>query len=161
MNRSFLATLLAFSCLGGCATYDPMRGHEGAWGLIQDTSSRVSGSRVELYYIERIDGQMIDNTATATASSNYGRGLSVDAVTKVHRVPARKMKLTLVAETYNAAPVLALLRKDFVARAEIEFEPQPDTFYEVRGELKEGRCSVWLVDQDSGAAVTEKLGSCD
>jgi hypothetical protein len=151
----FVLLVAAASALTACATfYDPMRGYDsGPWCGIEDSATRESDSRVVLFYVEKVDGQPIDQAWAATSRYNEGRGFAVDPKPVIRNLPARPMRLTLVAQTYNGAPVLDLFRKNFVVRGEIDFVPQDQTFYVVKGVLNADYGAVWLADQRTGARV--------
>jgi len=117
--------------LTGCASalYDPMAGYNsGPWCGIEDSAKPESDSRVVLFYVESVDGKPIDQAWAATYRYNQGQGFRVVPMPVTRNLPARPMRLTLVATTYNGAPVLDLFRKDFQVRGEIDFVPEHQTF---------------------------------
>ena len=147
--------------LTACATFhDPMQGYDsGPWCGIEDSAARESDSRVVLFYVEKVDGQPIDQAWATTSRYNQGRGFAVDPKPVIRNLPARRMRLTLVAQTYNGAPVLDLFRKDFVVRGEVDFVPQDQTFYVVKGVLNADHGKIWLADQRTGAQVSPAVES--
>jgi len=71
------------------------------------------------------------------------------------------MKVKLLATHITPAPIQALVSHAagtfFAVEGVVNFNPQPNGRYVVKGELKKDRSSVWLEDANTNQPVTEKI----
>jgi len=70
---------------------------------------------------------------------------------------AKSISVQLVARTEYAAPILALTGTVYQVKGTIEFVPEPDRRYIVRGALGETQSAVWLEDLDTMKLVGKKV----
>lgn len=84
--------------------------------------------------------------------------MSMSPVLIQRAVPAAKpTSLLLVARTEYAAPILTLTNAVYQVKGKIDFTPEPNKRYIVRGELGESHSSVWLEEEDSKQLVGKKI----
>ncbi|MBA4108801.1 MAG: hypothetical protein C0487_04315 [Leptothrix sp. (in: Bacteria)] len=155
-----LLSLLAFAFLSGCASvYNPVPdGYVGPTSNLSDSFNVVSGSKVEFFYVDQLDGHQVTNSRFASIAANKGRGMSMSPVFIQRAIPANKpLSLLLVARTEYAAPILTLTNAVYQVKGTIDFTPEPNKRYIVRGELGESRSSVWLEEKDSKQLVGKKI----
>lgn len=148
-----LATILAALGASGCVSYyDPAPRPEKPGSIVQaatlvDSSKREGGTRVQLFYVSKIDGKEIENALNATAKSNYGKGLVVHPVTPLRAVPANRMiTLEICAQTYNGAPILDLFRSDTKKCETLTRAFEANTTYYVIGEIHKKEATIEIVD---------------
>ncbi len=84
--------------------------------------------------------------------------MSMSPVLVQRAIPAAKATtLLLVARTEYAVPILTLTNTVYQVKGKIEFTPEPNKRYIVRGQLGEGHASVWLEEEDTKQLVGEKV----
>jgi hypothetical protein len=154
-------TLLLF--LSGCATtYLPIPAdYKGPTAYVVDSASSEDSTRARLFYLVSIEGNVIPNAGGATYSDNQGRGFRISPSTVGRRIQARPQKVVLRGTHAMGAPIHELGARAagtfFSVSGEIEFSPEPDGQYVVKGELKKEGSSVWIEDANSGRVVGEKV----
>ena len=150
---------LALALLSGCATYAPSLppGYTGPTASIKDSAEIHSASKVDFFYVRRIDGQEIKNSHYESIARNQGHGFSMDPVVLDRDVPARPMKLEVVARTEYAAPILALTNAVYQVKGTVELTPEATKRYVVRGGLGADYSAVWIEDESSHQVVTTKI----
>jgi hypothetical protein len=148
--------------LAGCATYEPVpEGFTGSTAYLRDGTSQQDGSTGSIFAAVAIDGQRIENAFAATQRASSGRGFSLAMGRGERRVPVRAMKVTLRGSIVTAAPIQAMALQVagqyHSVEGVVDFRPQADTRYEVKGELKKGASSVWIEDAATGLPASEKV----
>jgi len=74
------------------------------------------------------------------------------------QVPAAKpTSLQIVGRTEYAAPILVLTNPVYQVKGSIDFTPEANKRYVVKGELSEARSSVWLEDAQTQQIVGNKI----
>ncbi|HET8695623.1 MAG TPA: hypothetical protein VFM33_13195 [Aquabacterium sp.] len=156
-----LLTLLAFALLGGCATqpYNPIpENYAGPTAVIEDSFNGVSGSEVEFFYVDKLDGHDIRNARLASISASAGHGMSMSVVPVERAIPASKpVSLLIVGRTQYAAPILAMTNSVYQIKGTVDFTPEPNKHYVVKGSLAESRSSVWLEDAQTKKVIGNKI----
>lgn len=157
MNKSFFIVFLLL--LSGCATtYSPIpENYTGAVSKFESTEKRHSGSKADLFYLEQVDHKRIHNSAGATSTATYGQGFSLSTSHIVTNVPSAQAVFTIKGRTLYAAPIQALTGTVFEITGDIEFSPEANATYIVRGELSEGYSAVWIEEKESGKVVVKKI----
>lgn len=152
--------LAVAALLGGCVTYAPSipAGYTGPRAVIRDTALSHSGSKVDYFYVAKINGAAIEESRTKSVMANQGRGFMMDPVLLDREVPAGSaIKLELVGRTEYAAPILALTNAVYQVKGEITITPAEDRTYAVKGVLGEDYSAVWLEDTATREVVGEKI----
>lgn len=160
MKPQVISLLLSLTILlGGCATYIPSvpKDYTGPIASITDTPVRHSGTKVDFFYIEKIDGKAIENSRIKSLSENYGKGFHMSPVELDRPVPAKETTFTIVGRTEYAAPILAMSNPVYQVVGEVTFTPEDGKSYRVRGRLTEERSSVWIEDKESKQVMGEKI----
>lgn len=157
--KKFIPTI-ALAFLSGCASvYNPIpSGYTGPTSNISDSFNVISTSKVEFFYVEKLDEHDLANSRLTSLAANKGRGMYMAPVLVQRTIPASKpTSLTLVARTEYAAPILVLTNPVYQIKGVLDFTGDPGKRYIVRGELKESHSAVWLEDEDSGQLVGKKF----
>ena len=162
MNLRIWLCLAALLSLAGCATYKHVPdGYSGPVAQLLDSAYQLSGGKGELFYIESINGNAIQNAANATRRASYGRGFALTTMTESRSVKAEPMRLKLVGTNVTAAPVHEIASRAigefFTVSGEIEFTPQRGKAYRVIGKLTKESAEVWLEDFETNTPVTAKI----
>jgi len=155
-----LLPLLAVVLLSGCASvYKPVPdGYTGPTATIEDSFKAVSNSEVEFFYVNKLDGHDIKNSRFASLSANAGRGMNLNPVPVERAVPASKpLSVLIVGRTEYGAPILALTNTVYQIKGTIDFTPEPNKRYVVKGALAESRSSVWLEDAQTKQVIGSKV----
>jgi hypothetical protein len=161
LRLRLLAPALALAALlGGCVTYAPTipEGYAGPRAVLRDTALTHSGSKVDYFFVSKINGAAIKESRTESMVANQGRGFSMDPVLLDREVPAgTSIKIELVGRTEYAAPILALTNKVYQVKGEITLEPAEGRTYAIKGVLGEDYSAVWLEDTATREVVGEKI----
>lgn len=159
MKSSF--AMLSLLLLSGCAAnaYKPVPdGYAGATANIADSHNAISTSKVEFFYVEKIDGHAVENSRINSLAANRGRGMNMAPVMVQRNVPAAKpTSLDIVGRTEYAAPILSMTNTVYQVKGKIDFTPEPGKRYVVRGELGEARSAVWLEEEASRRLIGNKI----
>lgn len=152
--------ILSLLLLSGCAAnaYKPVaEGYAGPIASIADSYNAISSSKVEFFYVDKIDGHTVENSRIKSLAANRGRGMQMTPVTVQHSVPAAKpTTVDIVARTEFAAPILSMTNTVYQVKGKIDFTPEPGKQYVVRGQLGEARSAVWLEEEISHRLIGKK-----
>jgi hypothetical protein len=153
---------LLFVVLSGCASYKPVPdGYTGPVATVSDSGFAEDGSKAQLFVLSEVDGNRIDTSIGASAGASHGRGFALTASIIERQVPAKPMKVALRATHTTAAPIHAIASQMagtfFSVDGVVDFSPQPNGKYVVKGELKKDASSVWIEDANTQQPVTEKI----
>jgi hypothetical protein len=122
---------------------------------------QVSDSSGHLFVISTIDGSKVHNAIfTMEMQEGYRQsyGRKIYPATTGVRIPARKLKVVLVATTYFVGS-----RGSFASETpdkssgvfgEVEFEPVADKFYRINGKIGRNGSEVWIEDYETKEVVT-------
>jgi hypothetical protein len=147
----------------GCATPGKPIADDftGPRATLADDGFAEDQSKGQLFYVEAIDGKAIDNARRATAEATRNRGFDLRIKLVSREVPARPMKVKLVATHKTAAPIDELTgrvaRTHFSVEGVVDFTPSEGRRYVVNGELDPEGSSVWIEDAESHEVATEKV----
>lgn len=156
------AAILLLLLLASCATYKPVpEGYSGPTAYITDSGRAEDGRKAQIFALTDIDGNRIMNSFWASTNASQGQGFALTVVISNRQVPAKPMKVTLKGSHATAAPIHAMASQMagtfFSVEGTVDFSPQPDGKYAVRGELKKDASAVWIEDVATGQPVTEKI----
>ena len=159
--RLLFSVLLALP-LVGCATYKPVpEGYTGPIATVADSGFTEDGTKAQLFVLSEVDGNRIRTSFEASANASYGKGFSLTTVFVKREVPAKPMKVKLLASHTTGAPIQALFSQVagtfFSVEGTVDFNPQPNGSYVVKGELKKEGSAVWIEDANTNQPVTEKV----
>jgi hypothetical protein len=158
----FLLTALLTTLLIGCATHKPIpNDYSGPIATIADSGFSEGSTKAQLFVLSEIDGNKIPTSVGASAGANAGQGFKLRTNFVTRDVPAKPMKVKLLATHSTGAPIHAMFSQAigtfFTVEGIVEFNPQPNGKYIVKGELKKEGSSVWIEDASTNQAVTEKV----
>lgn len=157
-----VATLLVAAGLSGCALYQPVPpGYTGPIATVSDSGFSENGTKAQLFVLLEVDGNAIPNSFKASAGASYGRGFSLTTQIVDRQVPAKPMRVKLRASHTTGAPIHALFSQAigsfYSVEGVVDFSPQPQGKYIVKGELKKEGSSVWIEDLATHQPVTQKV----
>lgn len=158
--RMIIALLMVASVLAGCATsHKPTipYGYTGPRSSVNDTVKVYSNSKADLFYVSDVNGSKIDDALGSTRIKNQNHGFNMEAVALQHEIPVQLTTLNIVGRTEYAAPILAFTNTVYEVKGIVEFTPEPNKTYVVRGVLGENYSAVWVEDLGSGAVVGKKV----
>lgn len=159
--KQYLPPAAAALMLAACATVEPPvpASYSGPTAKVDDSSDRVTSRQGDFCVLQTLDGRRIANSIGETLQRGAGKGLTLYAWVTKRQVPARPVKAGLKCETVHAAPILALMGTVYSVEGTVDFDPQPDRRYVVKGVLGADESSVWIEDAQTGAAVTAKVST--
>lgn len=161
MNRrgGLLVVMSAvLSVMSGCAMYKPIPdGYSGPRSTIKDSVLVHSSSKAAFFYVEAVDGHDIENSRIRTLQVNQGRGMNMTPEILGREIPARPMTLKLVGRTEYGAPILAFTNTVYQVKGDVQFTPEANKSYVVKGELGENYSAVWLEEVSAGAVAGTKV----
>jgi len=148
--------------LAGCATTAPPtvpRGYSGPIAYLKDSGRMESGTKGQLFYLAEIDGQAVFSSLAQTQRDNHGRGMSLALSLIQHTVPARPLRLKLIATHITGAPIHEMAARAggtyFETSREISFTPAPNGEYRVAGRLQGQGFELWIEDLKTKGRVAE------
>ncbi len=107
--------------------------------------------------MSHIDGKAIKNSRVASSDASFGKGDYLIIVNNLNVIPAQKLKFTIVGKTGYAMPIKtffgAVFGNVYEVKGDVEFLPEPNKDYIVKGELSEAESSVWIESVSSGEVV--------
>jgi hypothetical protein len=154
-----LAVTILATALTGCATYNPVApDYKGPTAVIRDTGFNEDSTKAQIFAVTAVDGNRIGNAFAGTAMASQGHGALITAVYPERKVPVQQMKLTLRGSHATGAPIQALASQMagtfFSVEDTVDFLPEADHVYLVKGDLKKEKSSVWIEDAATGKPVT-------
>ncbi|OUR65496.1 hypothetical protein A9Q79_00420 [Methylophaga sp. 42_25_T18] len=153
------AVSIAVLLISGCANYQPVpEGYTGPVAIVKDTGFQEDGTTAQLFVLDKVDGKKIDTSFEATVQASHGQGFALTTVFEVRDIPARPMKVELYGSHTTAAPIQAMYKQlngtFYSVQGEVEFSPQADRRYVVKGKLAKAQSSIWIEDSETGEKVT-------
>ncbi|MCO5118150.1 MAG: hypothetical protein M9951_00750 [Burkholderiaceae bacterium] len=148
----------------GCASYQAVPDdYAGPTATLVDSAFQDVGNKGRIFAVTAIDGNPIYDAFDDSSNKSSGRGFMLTLGHAYRKVPIRPMKLTLTGSHYTAAPIQTIFNQlkgaHHSVEGTIDFTPEPDRRYVVRGELGPEGSSVWLVDERTLEVVSEKITS--
>jgi hypothetical protein len=117
-----------------------------------------SGSKADLFVAEQLDGRDVDNSIRQTQRASHGRGFALTVIPFERPVVAGQlMKLGVKGRTIFAAPIQAMTSSVYQVKGIVEFTPQPNARYVIRGEFGEDYSAVWVEDINNKTVVGNKV----
>lgn len=155
-----LSYLVVALFLAGCTTYSPSvpENYSGPLAQLDDSAKTYSSMKADLFFVEEINGVKVDNTLDVTRLSNHGRGAVMTPYIITRPVVAGEtLKVGVKGRTHFAAPILAMAGTVYQVKGVVEFMPQANGKYTVRGEFGEKYSSIWIEDAATGQPVGNKV----
>lgn len=144
--------------MSGCASYNPIPdGYSGQKASIEDSSIEHSTEKVDFFFVEAVDGHDVNNSVIETKKANYGRGFMMTPKTIGREIPAQPINLTIVGKTIYAAPILSFTNIVYKIKGSVQFTPEANKFYTVKGELGESNSAVWVEEYGAGLISGTKI----
>jgi len=153
------AALAGVVLLAGCSSIQPSlpEGYAGPTAMLADSAKVLSGSKVDFYFVESINGKRVENSLLSTESANFGRGMSMTPVIVQRPVAAAPLQVDIVARTGYAAPIQAMLGAVYEVKGRVDLSLEAGKKYFVRGELGEAYSAVWIEEESTGAVIGKKI----
>lgn len=130
-----------------------------AMATVIDSGEIEDGSKARLFYLASVDGIRVSNTAVGESRrASAGQGFRLSAQFPSRLVPAKPLKVVVVGTHATGAPVHEIASRMagtfWSVEAELDFTPEADKFYVVKGKLEKDASTVWIEDAVSGQPVT-------
>jgi hypothetical protein len=160
MNKFRMITLAASALfLVGCATFEHApKEYQGPVATLLDWGYSEDRSKAQLFAAMEIDGNRIYNAFIASARASHGQGNMLTTMFPTRRVKAIPMKVSIKCSHATGAPIAALASQAngtfFSTEGIVDFKPEPNRTYIVKGELKKEKSTCWIEDFATGKAVT-------
>jgi len=127
-------------------------GYTGPTAHILDTIEMDGKSKADFFYISKINGNRVKNAFSETYKYTEGRGMHMYPVQHSREVPTFQNSFKIIGRTGYAAPIQALTGTVYEVKGIVNFTPEKDKTYQVKGSLTETSSSVWIED-----TVTKKI----
>jgi hypothetical protein len=157
---SRLLFVLACAGISGCASYGPPApiDFKGPTTSLKETVKLYDASKADFFILESIDGQRVDNSVRKTRTANYGRGLNAMAPAMMEQViPAKPASFKVMGRTEYSAPIQALTHPVYEVSGSVEFTPEADKAYVIKGELGKDYSAVWIEEESTHTIVGNKI----
>lgn len=132
---------------------------------VQDSGKREDATKASIFYVASINGVNVRNAAGESQRASSGRGFHLTTLFPSRLVPAKPLKILVIGTHVTGAPIHALasvLAGTYRSvEAELDFTPEVDKTYVVRGDLDAESPTVWLEDVATGLPATMKGTSKD
>lgn len=149
---SSVLIVLALFGVSACVSYSPSvsPSYTGPTATIADSFARQTAGRANFFVLKEVDGKLVENALSRSAAASYGQGNTLSTVGKSRQVEVREQKLTLLAQVYSAAPIAGMFNsgKNYSVEGVINFSPESNASYTVKGKLDSQNSLVWLEDAD-------------
>jgi len=152
-----IAALAAGILLCGCTTNPVPEGYTGPVANITDSYNYRSDKAYDFFVVTKVNGKPIDESLSATAGANYGRGFAITPLAIGRKVPAQEATFTVLGRTHYAAPILEMLNPVYQISGEIKFTPLPDHDYYVEGKMDDEHSVIWIRDNTTRQRVADQI----
>jgi len=155
-----LSIVLSILVLSGCATVAPSipESYSGPQARLDDSVVIHSDSKSDMFVAEQLDGKDVDNAIRRSQQASQGRGFALTTVQFGRPIVASKpIKVGVRGRTVFAAPIQALTSTVYQVKGTVEFIPEPNAIYVVRGEFGETYSAVWVEEATSKTVVGQKV----
>lgn len=156
MRRTALAAVLA-TFVSSCLTNPVPEGYSGPLAKIEDTYASRAERSIDVFFLDSVNGKKLENALTATTSRNAGRGFAMEPVGYARDVPAAAATFSIVGRTHYAAPILELTNTVYEVKGDVNFAPEPNHTYIVRGTLGPDTSAVWIEDAQTKTVIGNKI----
>lgn len=132
---------------------------------VADSGASEDSNKARIFYLASVDGVAIPNASGASRRASSGQGFHLTTVFPTRFVPAKPLKVVVVGTHATGAPIhsiASMLSGTFWSvEAELDFTPEVDKAYVVRGNLEKDNSTVWIEDAATGQLVTKRGTSRD
>jgi hypothetical protein len=150
----------AFVVVSGCASYGPPApiDFKGPTTTLKESVKLHDASKADFFILESVDGQRVDNSIRKTRTANYGRGLNAMAPAMMEQViPAKPASFKIIGRTEYSAPIQALTHPVYEVSGKVEFTPEVDKVYVIKGDLGKDYSAVWIEEESTHTVVGNKV----
>jgi hypothetical protein len=158
MRRLFgILALLALSACVGPEERPIPPGYNGPLARVFDSITPRSSTSVDIFYLAEVNGRAIPNSLSATRAANHGLGFTQAPVLINRQLPAQPSVFKIVGRTEYAGAVQAIVNKVYEITGQTTFTPLPDRVYQVKGEFRPERSSIWIWDTATYQVMGQKI----
>ncbi|WP_444887679.1 hypothetical protein [Microbulbifer sp. JMSA008] len=155
MNKIFL--LITVAILSGCTNYQPIfpEGYTGGRATVSDTFIQVGLGEAQFFYAESVDKILVENALDITYKTSNNKGRVIYPSGYIREIPSRPLKINIIGKNVYSAPILGLLdsENEYTIQATLEFSPQNNHDYLIKGILEKNYRAIWIED-NSGEIVS-------
>lgn len=153
MKKALACALVLASA--ACVTPPIPENYSGPIAIIRDTAASESANRAQFFYLSEIDGRKVENVLMASRKANAGRGFSMSTVDFARDVPAKASTLLLEGRVAYGAPIQEIINSGtvYTVQKTLNFTPESNKAYVVKGVLSAERKEVWLEEVATGKRI--------
>lgn len=154
--------------VGGCALPSPFipDNYAGDTAIINDTFDQFGDMNADIYYVESIDGKVIENAIDSTMiainseTKKAGACWRLSPVGHHRKVPTQPMHITVAGKKLSINKLLRYTSGTLepVVKGELQFTPEANATYLVKGNLSPEFTGIWLED-GFGNIVSTVIGT--
>ena len=121
---------------------------------------------INLFYLSKVNGKIIENTLGATRNATYGQGFYLTTKLLETNVPSEEAVFSIIGRTEHAAPIQAFTDEVYElaphivvqeVKGDITFKPEANKEYVVKGTLGESYSAVWIELKETGDVIQQKI----
>lgn len=157
MGRRVWVAVLLLMGLSACATNPIPEGYTGPRATIADSAQSIDMTGADVFTLTKVNGKIIHDSIVGSRQANSGRGFAMTPVAVKREVMSEPGKFTIVGRRVYGAPILELMNKIYEVSGEVDFAPEPDGSYVVKGVLGQDYSAVWLEDSKTGSLIGQKF----
>mgnify|MGYP000070029680 FL=1 len=131
--------------------------HDFSTAVIKDSVQTYSTSKADFFVVSKIQQTATISSLQKTLQLNQGRGMFMIPYLVDQEIAAQKINIQLLGRTHYAAPILALTNTVYEIKGDVEFTPQANKVYVVKGVLSADYSAIWLEEQGTGNIVGNKI----
>lgn len=156
MHRRLVLLVGALLALASCVTNPVPKGYTGPVAYIADSKGPHGRSSIDIFFLSKYNGEDVDNLYSRTSAGSSGMGPSIVNVDEQRDVPLQQATFTIMAQTYYAMPIIAMVNRNYAIEQTLTFTPLEGHHYIVKGKLGDDYCAVWLEDTATGEIIGTK-----
>ena len=155
-----LVILCCILTLSACvAAYNPvLEGYQGPTAILNDSFKRSGRGSGEFFYLSKVNGKAVFNAKERTMNAGQGDGFIMTHTGYSRQIPTNPLRIILVGQVLRNAPISYTFNSgdNYFIKGEIDFTPDANEHYLVKGKLGKEYSAVWIANLD-GKQVSDAL----
>jgi hypothetical protein len=125
--------------------------------VINDSADVLDDDEVNFYYVKKIENENVDNSLINSVKLNRGKGMKITPYAFDRDLPLKKVTLTIAGKRQYGAPIQEMFKKAYEIEGTVQFTPDKDGKYVVKGELNDDYQAVWIENVESHQIMDKKI----
>src|SRR5687767_12131520 len=120
--KILFSSLLILIASTGCISPSIPKDYAGPTAVLKDSFQMHGFSKSDFFMVSKINGKRVETSEARTRRVNYGKGMSMYPEAIEHTIPTGALELEITAQTAYAAPILALVGKNYEVRGIVRID---------------------------------------